>query len=110
MPGDVVLVTRVTRSIMKPKANDVVFFNPPSELDEAIKNSKIGQIAQDEKITIASTKGKQFLKRIAAVPGDSVGVSNSNPYVTACNDDDCTYRIDRTGEYSRPDIFPDELE
>ncbi|KAL9183905.1 hypothetical protein ACHAXT_004761 [Thalassiosira profunda] len=108
MPGDVVLVTRSL--FTKPKANDVVFFNPPSELDEAIANSKIGRAAANEKVNIQSTKGKQFLKRVVGVPGDRVGVSHSNPYVALqCSDDeDCTYRVDRTGAYSRPDVFPDE--
>lgn len=121
MPRDVVLVTRSV--LTRPKVNDVVFFNPPRELDEAIANSKIGRAAAKEaeeakqaggdttnnKITIASTKGKQFIKRVVGVPGDRVGVSNSNPYVTVCNDEsDCTYRVDRTGAYSRPDVFSDE--
>ncbi|EED95730.1 signal peptidase, partial [Thalassiosira pseudonana CCMP1335] len=61
MPGDVVIVTR---SILPPRVGDVVFFNPPSELDEAIANSK----------------GKQFIKRLVAVPGEKVGVFNSSPY------------------------------
>jgi len=108
MPGDVVIVTRSI--FTQPKANDVVFFNPPSELDEAIANSKIGRAAATEKVNIASTKGKQFLKRVVGVPGDVVGVRDSNPYVTVeCkNDSECTYRVDRTGAYSRPDVFPDE--
>lgn len=44
------------------------------------------------------------------VPGESVGVYNSNPYVTLCNHKtiECKYRIDRSGQYSRPDIFPAE--
>jgi len=118
MPRDVVLVTR---DIFGPKVNDIVFFNPPRELDEAIANSKIGRAAAKEaeqakqagvdttnnKITIASTKGKQFIKRVVGVPGERVGVSNSNPYVAICNNDesDCTYRVDITGAYSRPDVF-----
>mmetsp|Transcript_19917 Transcript_19917/g.43180 ORF Transcript_19917/g.43180 Transcript_19917/m.43180 type:complete len:232 (+) Transcript_19917:39-734(+) len=109
MPGDVVLVTRSI--FTKPKANDVAFFNPPSELDDAVANSKIGRAAAAEKVPIASTKGKQFLKRVVGVPGDVVGVSNANPYVTLqCNDadTDCSYRVDRTGDYQRPDVFPDE--
>ncbi|KAL7538181.1 hypothetical protein ACHAXR_008935 [Thalassiosira sp. AJA248-18] len=106
MPGDAVLVTRSI--LTKPKANDVVFFNPPSELDDAIANSKVGRAAATEKVTIASTKGKQFLKRVVGVPGDRVGVRDSNPYVTLqCSDGDthCEYRVDRTGAYSRPDVF-----
>ncbi|KAL3766111.1 hypothetical protein ACHAW5_001356 [Stephanodiscus triporus] len=127
MPGDVVLVTRSI--FARPRANDVVFFDPPVELDAAIANSKIGRAAtaaaaasatddtdsssgsRPEKITIVSTKGKQFLKRVVGVPGDRVGVSNSNPYVALQCDDvkaDCTFRVDRTGQYSRPDLFPDE--
>ena len=109
VPGDAVLVTRSI--FTKPKANDVVFFNPPSELDDAIKNSKIGRAAATEKVTITSTKGKQFLKRVVAVPGDRVGVKNSNPYVAMCqdgNDAECTYRVDRTGAYTRPDVFSDD--
>jgi signal peptidase I len=92
--------------------NDVVFFNPPRELDDAIANSKVGRVAAAEKITITSTKGKQFLKRVVGVPGDTVGVWNSNPYIKLqCKDvgsTDCTYRIDNTGAYSRPDLFSDE--
>jgi signal peptidase I len=110
MPGDVVLVTRSI--FTRPKVNDVVFFNPPRELDDAIANSKVGRVAAAEKITITSTKGKQFLKRVVGVPGDTVGVWNSNPYIKLqCKDvdsTDCTYRIDNTGAYSRPDLFSDE--
>ena len=105
-PGDVVLVTR---SILPPRNGDVVFFNPPKELDEAIANSKVGRAAAAENVQVVSTKGKQFLKRVVGVPGDRVGVYNSNPYVLlGCTGDDCTYRVDRTGEYSRPDVFTDE--
>ena len=122
MPGDVVLVTRDVFT-HREKVNDVVFFNPPKELDEAIANSKIGRAAaaaaaesnENDGTTvtpaIVSTKGKQFIKRVVGVPGDNVGVHNSNPYsVLKCNEDisDCTYRVDRTGEYARPDVFPDE--
>lgn len=117
MPGDVVLVTRSI--FTKPKANDVVFFNPPPELDVAIANSKIGRefalssasSTDSTPVSIVSTKGKQFLKRVVGVPGDTVGVANSNPYVVLeCDDSNtvCTYRVDRTGAYSRPDIFPEE--
>ncbi|KAL3768938.1 hypothetical protein ACHAWO_004048 [Cyclotella atomus] len=118
MPGDVVLVTR---SIFQPKAGDVVFFDPPPSLDKAIANSKIGRAIEaaaasssdnSNGITpsIISTKGKQFIKRVVAVPGESVGVYNSNPYVFLCNKnrDQCKYRVDRSGQYSRPDVFPDE--
>ena len=61
-------------------------------------------------MNIQSTKGKQFLKRVVGVPGDRVGVSDSNPYVAlqCADDEDCTYRVDRTGAYSRPDVFPGE--
>ena len=110
-------VVLVTRSILPPKVGDVVFFDPPRELDEAIANSKIGRAAaaaaaagDSEKINIVPTKGKQFLKRVVGVPGEQVGVWNSNPFVALqCNDgEDCTYRVDRTGSYARPDVFPDE--
>jgi len=103
IPGDIVLVTR---SILPPKAGDVVFFNPPKELDEAIANSKVGRAAAAENVQVVSTKGKQFLKRVVGIPGDQVGVKNSNPFVIL--DDDNTYRVDRTGQYSRPDLFPEE--
>ncbi|KAL7429381.1 hypothetical protein ACHAXM_001629 [Skeletonema potamos] len=104
--GDVVLVTR---TILPPRSGDVVFFNPPAELDEAIANSKVGRAAAAENVQVVSTKGKQFLKRVVGVPGDRVGVFHSNPYVLLeCGGDDCTYRVDRTGEYSRPDVFADE--
>ena len=114
MPGDVVLVTR---TILPPKVGDVVFFDPPSSLDKAIANSKIGRAAAAngnldgvETVSVVSTKGKQFIKRVVGVPGESVGVFNSNPYAVLCskNTNECKYRIDRSGQYSRPDIFPDE--
>lgn len=109
-------VVLVTRSILPPKAGDVVFFDPPPSLDQAIANSKIGRAARAASdnsdgtpTSIVSTKGKQFIKRVVAVPGESVGVHNSSPYVTLCNkNNECKYRVDRSGEYSRPDIFPEE--
>lgn len=123
MPGDVILVTRSI--FTKPKTNDVVFFNPPPELDVAIANSKIGRAAaavattttsspaNGDVVSIVSTKGKHFIKRVVGVPGDSVGVYKSNPFVVLQCDDNktnrgCSYLLDNTGEYSRPDIFPDE--
>lgn len=114
----VLQVVLVTRSIIPPKAGDVVFFDPPAQLDEAIANSKIGRAAKAASTeagaaptpSIVSTKGKQFIKRVVGVPGEMVGVYNSNPYVTLCNknSDECKFRVDVTGEYSRPDIFSDE--
>ena len=128
----------VTRSIFPPNVGDVVFFNPPSELDEVIANSKIGRAAataaaasssdvssvmsmdpvdSSTKVTIVPTKGKQFLKRVVGIPGEKVGVWNFNPFVILqCRKDEsndaetriCTYRVVKTGEYSRPDIFPEE--
>ena len=102
VPGDVVLVTR---SVLPPRAGDVLFFDPPAELDEAIANSKIGRIAKDENVQIASTKGKQFIKRVVGVPGERVGVRDSNPFVSSCKDNECINRVDRTGAYQRPDVF-----
>lgn len=111
-------VVLVTRSILPPKVGDVVFFDPPPSIDEAVANSKIGRVAKtlsndvDETpaVSVVSTKGKQFIKRVVGVPGDTVGVYNSNPYVALCNtkSNECKFRVDRTGEYSKPDIFPDE--
>ncbi|KAL7528949.1 hypothetical protein ACHAWF_002780, partial [Thalassiosira exigua] len=110
MPGDVVLVTRSI--FAKPNVNDVVFFDPPRELDEAVASSEVGRAAAAEKVPLASTKGKQFLKRVAAVPGERVGVVDGDPYVPLACDDrargDCPYRVDRTGAYSRPDVFSAE--
>lgn len=124
----------MTRSIFPPKAGDVVFFDPPSSLDEAIANSKIGRAATaaaaaaatvtengvtsegsgaaSTPISVVSTKGKQFIKRVVGVPGESVGVYDSNPYAVVCGtnsavEGSCKYRVDRTGRYSRPDIFDD---
>lgn len=102
VPGDVVLVTR---SVLPPRVGDVVFFDPPAELDEAIANSKIGQIAKDENVQIASTKGKQFIKRVVGVPGERAGVRGSSPFVSSCKGNECIVRVDKTGEYQRPDVF-----
>ncbi len=116
-------VVLVTRSILPPKPGEVVFFDPPKELDDAIANSKIGQAAAAAtspsdstgafgKVSLVSTKGKNFIKRVVGVPGEDVGVWDSNPFaVLQCSDDsreDCTYRVDRSGQYSRPDVFQDD--
>jgi signal peptidase I len=111
-------VVLVTRSILPPKVGDVVFFDPPPSIDEAIANSKIGRAAKTASndvdgtpaVSVVSTKGKQFIKRVVGVPGDTVGVYNSNPYVALCNNNsnECKFRVDRTGEYSKPDVFPDQ--
>ncbi len=102
MPGDVILVTRSIFTM--PKVNNVVFFvNPPPELDVAITNSKIGREAaaaavtkssprKSDAVPIISMKGKHLLKRVVGVPGESVGVSKSNPFVMLRCDDTITNR------------------
>jgi signal peptidase I len=101
MPRDVVLVMRST--LFCPRVNNVVFFDPPKELDNAIANFNIGRAVTVEvaaavtdtmdpssgltagrpkQFTIMSTKGKQFLKRVVGIPGDRVSITNANLYVT----------------------------
>ncbi len=77
MPGDVILVTRSIFTM--PKVNDVVFFNPSPTKSDAVP--------------IISTKGKHLLKRVVGVPGESVGVSKSNPFVMLGCDDTITNRL-----------------
>jgi len=112
--GDVILVTRSIPLVASPKVNDVVLFDPPKELDAAILNSKLGQAVAREaeqgitpSTNIVSTKGKQLLKRVMAVPGESVGVHNSQPfaYFKDLNNEQTKLRIDETRPYDRADIF-----
>uniref|UniRef100_A0A7S2AA40 Mitochondrial inner membrane protease subunit n=1 Tax=Trieres chinensis TaxID=1514140 RepID=A0A7S2AA40_TRICV len=118
-PGDVVLVTRsVDLPGLRPRAGDVVFFDPPKELDEAIEQY-VGNAGA------VPTRGKQFLKRVAAVPGESAGVRDSNPFAVVKTKTTTTTssssgtggggggggvvaveRTDRTGPYARPELFP----
>lgn len=109
-PGDVVFVSRsFPVGPFKPTSGDVVFFDPPAELDAAIANSKVGQAGG-----AVPTKGKQFLKRVVGVPGESVGVRDSEPYVLIADKDwgdegeklQQRVRADIVGPYSRPDVFP----
>jgi signal peptidase I len=100
-PGSIILVTRtIPIGPLKPNVGDVVFFDAPSELDAAISKFAAEQAYTDT----ASTKGKQFLKRVVAVPGESVGVKQSSPYVQLS---DTKYRFDVIGPYARPEVFPD---
>ena len=101
-PGNIILVTRTIPIIgpLKPHVGDVVFFDAPSALDLAV--SKFA--AEQQTTDIASTNGKQFVKRVVAVPGESVGVKQSEPYVKLS---DTKYRFDVIGSYARPEVFPE---
>ena len=125
-PGTVVLVTRSLPWLGKPfqpKVGDVVFFNAPSELEKAVSERLVlsEELATDNEemknyddmanfvsssggtLPDTSTKGKQLIKRIVAVPNERVGVKQSSPYVQLS---DTQYRFDVTGPYARPEIFP----
>lgn len=105
-PGNVVLVTRsFPIGPFKPRVGDVVFFDAPTELESTVSSlkAKIGDGSE-----VASTKGKQFLKRVVATPGERVGVKRSEPYVemVSSGDQDGTrYRFDIIGPYSKPELF-----
>jgi signal peptidase I len=118
--GDVILVTRSVPFVASPVVNDIVLFNPPQELDDAILNSKVGKAARSEShdestpptigtesSTIVSTKGKQLLKRVMAVPGESAGVRDSRPfaYFEDKKDKKAKIRVADTRPYNREDIF-----
>lgn len=105
-PGNVVLVTRsFPIGPFKPRVGDVVFFDAPTELESTVSSLKI-KIGDGSEV--ASTKGKQFLKRVVATPGERVGVKRSEPYVemVSSGDQDGTrYRFDIIGPYSKPELF-----
>lgn len=100
-PGNVVLVTRsIPIGPFKPHVGDVVFFDAPKELESTVSSLNLGDGSE-----IASTKGRQFLKRVVAVPGEKVGVKRSEPYVEMGSSDGKRYRFDVIGPYSKPEIF-----
>ena len=100
LPGDVVLVSRTAPTWpLHPKSGDVVFFDPPEELDRAIAESSVGKAGG-----AVPTRGKQFLKRVVGGPGDRVGVHDSQPFVL---DGNGRVVVDAAGPYARPDVFPD---
>lgn len=103
-PGNIVLVTRTVPIVgpLKPHVGDVVFFDAPSELELAA--ARVAAEQQQSSNIIESTKGKQFLKRVVAVPGESVGVKQSEPYVQLSN---TNFRFDVIGPYARPEVFPE---
>ena len=99
-PGNVVLVAR---SFFSPRVGDVVLFDPPPNLNQII--------IQEQKAKESPNKGQQFLKRVVAVPGECIGVKNSEPYVELNNnnptrtDSRRLFRADIIGPYARPDYF-----
>jgi signal peptidase I len=108
--GDVVLVTRPIFG-QHPSVGDVVLFNPPKELDRAIENavSNIKPLdTEQQPLAVVSTKGKQLLKRVVAVPGEKVGVQNSQPFVLSMGDDQQVLRTFDVSSYAHPEIFPPE--
>jgi len=105
-PGDVTVVTRsIPIGPLKPRAGDVILFDPPSELNDIISS-----LDQQNASPYKPQSGEQFLKRVVAAPGELVGVKNAEPYVIVKEkqSDDTTrkFRVDIIGPYSRPDIFP----
>lgn len=111
-PGDVVLVSRSANvAPLRPKAGDVLFFEPPRELEEAVRNSRVAAAVKESGGVVPSLQGRKFLKRVVAVPGETVGVRQSNPYVVYgasryVDDGDVVVRVDHVGPYARPDVFP----
>ena len=120
-PGTVVLVTRSLPMLGKafqPKVGEVVFFDAPSELERVISQRMVkesqspsSEVVNDDMAnlvstasgsTTESTKGKQLLKRVVAVPNEKVGVKQSSPFVQVS---DSKYRFDVIGPYARPEIF-----
>ena len=100
-PGNIILVTRSIPIVLNPKVGDVVFFDSPTELDVAV--AKFASEQKEENTdAVTTTKGKQFLKRVVAVPGESVGVKRSEPFVKLS---DTKFRFDVIGPYARPDVF-----
>ncbi|GMH61608.1 hypothetical protein TrRE_jg6866 [Triparma retinervis] len=73
-PGNVVLVTRTFPSLepFKPCVGDVVFFDAPPSLESTAKS--VADQVEGGGGNVQSVKGKQFLKRVVAVPGERVGV------------------------------------
>ena len=58
-----------------------------------------------------TSKGKRLLKRVVAVPGEMIGVKQSEPYVMLNNketnpDNNRAYRFAIIGPYIRPELFP----
>ena len=116
-PGNIVFVTRtIPIGPFKPKVGDIVFFNTPNELEAAVQQyvtssttEKQGEESSgggntNDISSVASTKGKQFLKRVVAIPGENVGVKRSEPFVQLS---DNKYRFDIIGPYARPEVFPE---
>jgi len=121
-PGTVVLVTRSLPMLGKafqPKVGDVVFFDAPSELETIISQRMVKESpsgsedindvmanfvpsTSDKTAATATTKGKQLLKRVVAVPNEKVGVKQSSPLVQVS---DTKFRLDVIGPYSRPEVF-----
>ncbi len=136
-PGDVAIVTRsIPIGPLKTKVGDVVLFDPPYGLNDRIssmlKEQKqqggkdvegegvvIGTDADKEQEVMSMNKpqqGEQFLKRVVAVSGETVGVKNAQPFVTLSdkdsdiNEEKATstrqFRVDIIGNYAYPELFP----
>jgi len=103
IPGDVVLVTRsAPLPLLKPKVGDVAFFEPPPELDQAISESSVGKAG-----AAVPTKGKQFLKRVVATPGERVGIHESNPVILSSSHFSTPSKREVVvGPYAHPEVFP----
>src|SRR6478672_5243586 len=71
--GQRVLVDRVRFHFRDPKVGDVVVFKPPkgADLDECGKPPQPGQACAVSTPTRSNTN---FIKRIVAVPGDSISI------------------------------------
>lgn len=105
-PGDVVLVTRNIWPF-RPNIGDVILFDPPASLNDAIAASTFAQEA------MLPSKGEQFLKRVVARDGEKVGVKNSEPFVELVSKQDGTimkkqFRVDIVGPYVSSSAFEEK--
>ena len=78
--GQRVLVDRVRFHFRDPKVGDVVVFKPPhgADLNECGKAPEAGQACAVSTKTRSNTN---FIKRIVAVPGDSISIKRGRVYI-----------------------------
>jgi signal peptidase I len=97
--GQRVLVNRFIYHLNDPAVGDIIVFHPPAGADNGtecgvtIKGRQPSEVGESCPQPTAGESDQNFIKRIVAVPGDTLSVKNGHPVVNGVEKTDEPYVI-----------------
>jgi signal peptidase I len=97
--GQRVLVNRFIYHLNDPSVGDIIVFHPPAGADNGtecgvtIKGRQPSEVGESCPQPTAGESSQNFIKRIVAVPGDTLSIKNGHPVVDGVEKTDEPYII-----------------